>query len=57
MWSQTNPILNQVKPSMQSTEPERVQKLIAQAGICSRRDAEKLIEAGKVRVNGKTIQR
>ena len=42
--------------TMQSTEPERVQKLIAQAGICSRRDAEKLIEAGKVRVNGKTIQ-
>ena len=41
---------------MNSIEPERVQKIIANAGICSRREAEKLIEAGKVRVNGKTIE-
>lgn len=34
---------------------ERVQKLIAQAGITSRRKAEKLIEAGEVTVNGKKI--
>lgn len=31
---------------------ERLQKLIAAAGICSRRTAEKWIEAGRVRVNG-----
>lgn len=31
---------------------ERLQKVIAQAGICSRRKAEKLILNGKVRVNG-----
>lgn len=31
---------------------ERLQKVIAQAGICSRRKAETLIESGKVRVNG-----
>ncbi len=34
---------------------ERVQKIIAQAGICSRRKAEELIEDGKVQVNGVVI--
>lgn len=34
---------------------ERLQKLIAQAGIASRRAAEKLIEAGEVSVNGEII--
>lgn len=33
---------------------DRLQKLIAEAGICSRRSAEKLIEAGRVKVNGQT---
>lgn len=33
---------------------ERLQKLIAAAGICSRRRAEELLAAGRVRVNGKT---
>jgi len=31
---------------------ERLQKLIARAGVCSRRAAEKLIEAGRVSVDG-----
>ena len=30
---------------------ERLQKVIANAGVCSRRKAEELISAGKVRVN------
>ena len=30
---------------------ERLQKVIAQAGICSRRKAEELIKDGKVKVN------
>lgn len=34
---------------------ERLQKLIAQAGITSRRKAEKLIEDGQVTVNGKIV--
>ena len=34
---------------------ERLQKLIAQAGITSRRKAEKLIANGKVTVNGKKV--
>ena len=34
---------------------ERLQKVIAQAGIASRRKAEKLIKDGKVKVNGEVI--
>lgn len=34
---------------------ERLQKVIAQAGIASRRKAEELITAGKVKVNGTVI--
>lgn len=34
---------------------ERLQKVIAQAGICSRRKAEKLILQGKVKVNNKVV--
>lgn len=33
----------------------RIAKVIARAGYCSRRDAEKWIEAGRVSVNGKAI--
>ena len=35
---------------------ERLQKLIARAGICSRREAEKLIAAGRVAVDGKILR-
>jgi len=35
--------------------PERLQKLIARAGIASRRTAEKLIQAGVVKVNGRVV--
>ncbi len=34
---------------------ERLQKLIARAGICSRREAEKIILSGRVTVDGKMI--
>jgi 23S rRNA pseudouridine2605 synthase len=34
---------------------ERLQKLISQAGICSRRKAEELIQAGRVTVNGTPV--
>ena len=38
-----------------STEPIRLQKVLSQAGVASRRAAEKLIADGRVSVNGKTI--
>ena len=34
---------------------ERLQKVIANAGICSRRKAEELILEGKVIVNGSVV--
>ena len=34
---------------------ERIQKLIAQSGLCSRRKAESLIEEGRVKVNGEVV--
>ncbi|MGH1413950.1 MAG: pseudouridine synthase [Pelagimonas sp.] len=36
---------------------DRIAKVIARAGIASRRDAEKMIEAGLVEVNGEVIKR
>ena len=35
--------------------PERLQKILAAAGVASRRKAEELISAGRVSVNGKTV--
>ena len=36
-------------------EGTRIAKVLARAGVASRRDAEKLIEAGRVKVNGKVL--
>ncbi|MFM7143296.1 MAG: S4 domain-containing protein, partial [Alphaproteobacteria bacterium] len=35
---------------------ERLQKLLSQAGVASRRAAEDLIREGRVQVNGKTVR-
>jgi 23S rRNA pseudouridine2605 synthase len=45
-----------LKLDMSEEEEQRIQKIIAQAGLCSRREAERLIEDGLVRVNGKTAR-
>lgn len=37
------------------TELTRLNKFIANAGVCSRREADKLIESGLIRVNGKIV--
>ena len=34
----------------------RLQKFLANSGVCSRRKAEELILAGKVKVNGKVVK-
>lgn len=41
---------------MPEEELQRIQKIIANAGLCSRREAERYIEEGAVRINGKTAQ-
>ena len=38
-----------------SEEKERIAKVMARAGVCSRRDAERLIAEGRVQVNGQVL--
>jgi 23S rRNA pseudouridine2605 synthase len=42
---------------MENDDPkgERIAKVLARAGIASRREAERMIEAGRIAVNGKTL--
>ena len=53
---------NHKKKTKASTSSEnndqliRLNKFIANAGICSRREADKLIESGTIKVNGKVIK-
>ena len=42
-------------PLVSAGGPMRVAKAIAHAGLCSRRDAEALIAAGRVAVNGRVL--
>lgn len=42
-------------PAASQTQGERVAKIIARAGACSRRDAEAWIAEGRVAVNGKVL--
>ena len=62
-FSKQKPSFNKSKPDkVKSTgdtphwdEPIRLNKYLSNAGICSRRDADNLIKAGDVTVNGKVI--
>lgn len=51
----STPRKTKVEPPKAPGTPERVQKLIAAAGLASRREAERWIEEGRVQVNGHTI--
>lgn len=39
-----------------NADGERVAKFLARAGVCSRRDAERLIAEGRVKLNGKVLE-
>jgi 23S rRNA pseudouridine2605 synthase len=41
--------------SVQTGDGDRIAKVIARAGICSRRDAEKLIAEGRVKMDGEIV--
>lgn len=46
-------------PAVQGSDemaPERIAKLLARAGIASRRESERMIEAGRVRLNGTLLE-
>jgi len=43
------------KSKREENKGQRIAKVIARAGLCSRRDAEKWIDAGRVVVNGKVL--
>ena len=47
---------NRIEEEYNRTEiiPVRLNKYISDAGICSRREADRLIEAGKVKIDGVT---
>lgn len=45
----------ETKHKNKETDEIRLNKYIANAGICSRRDADKLIEGGEIKVNGQVI--
>ena len=44
-----------LKSEVTSSEPERIAKAIARSGLCSRREAERWILDGKVKVNNKIL--
>jgi 23S rRNA pseudouridine2605 synthase len=43
------------QPSADSAGPQRIAKVLARAGLCSRRDAERWIAEGRVAVNGEIL--
>lgn len=46
------------KPQTRRTlarEPQRIAKLLARAGVASRREVERMIEAGRIAIDGKTL--
>ena len=48
---------NRIKEEfLQKSEPVRLNKYLSEAGVCSRREADRLIESGKVTVDGVTAQ-
>ena len=48
---------NRIKEEfLQKTEPVRLNKYLSEAGVCSRREADRLIESGRVTVDGQKAQ-
>ena len=47
--------MTMAKTEQKSSDGERIAKVMARAGLCSRREAERWIEEGRVEVNGKKL--
>ena len=52
----SQPVGKRARHTEQPSKPERLQKLLAQSGVGSRREMEELIVAGRVSVNGEVAQ-
>ena len=49
---------NRIKEEfLQKSEPVRLNKYLSEAGVCSRREADRLIETGRVTVDAEKINR
>ena len=46
---------DEAKPDSEVREGSRIAKVMARAGLCSRREAEAWIAAGRVAVNGEVL--
>lgn len=46
---------NDDKPEGAKDDGDRIAKVIARAGLCSRRDAEKMVAEGRVKLDGETV--
>lgn len=54
-FSKTKPVETTVEGGVENKNTIRLNKFIANAGVCSRREADKLITSEKIKVNGKVI--
>ena len=52
-WTVSNKIEQEFQ---QKKEPVRLNKYLSEAGVCSRREADRLIESGRVSVDGKRAE-
>jgi 23S rRNA pseudouridine2605 synthase len=54
-WSLSPRMSDETRSAPEVREGQRIAKVMARAGLCSRRDAEAWIAAGRVTVNGKVL--
>ena len=51
-----NPRGRKPPPTLNAEEPMRLQKFLSRAGVASRREAERMITAGRVKVNRRLVK-
>ncbi len=56
MTERASPRRKSASPELEPAQKQRVQKVLARAGVASRRHAEQLIQEGRVRVGGKVLE-
>jgi 23S rRNA pseudouridine2605 synthase len=54
-WSRDNRCISAIVSVSKSKEPQRIAKLLARAGVASRRDIERMIAEGRIALDGVTL--